>query len=118
MHGQRSSGQRRRQVMAEAEGSNPITRFCNMLTQVNITEIDEDDPHYVLYAVRVPAEARLDHDALVALFIGMSEREEYLGDGLYASFDGYQIRLGRRAGSASIMKSFANFLGFIDALPK
>jgi hypothetical protein len=25
--------------------------------------------------------------------IGMSEREEYLGDGLYASFDGYQIRL-------------------------
>jgi|GraSoi_2013_20cm_1033751.scaffolds.fasta_scaffold92003_2 hypothetical protein len=45
----------------------PITRFCNMLTQVNITEIDEDDPHYVLYAVRVPAEARLDHDALVAL---------------------------------------------------
>src|SRR6266850_4391501 len=24
--------------------------------------------------------------------IGMSEREEYLGDGLYASFDGYQIR--------------------------
>ena len=22
----------------------------------------------------------------------MSEREEYLGDGLYASFDGYQIR--------------------------
>ena len=44
----------------------PITRFCNMLTQVNITEIDEDDPHYVLYAVRVPAEARLDHDALVA----------------------------------------------------
>jgi len=38
-----------------------------MLTQVNITEIDEDDPHYVLYAVRVPAEARLDHDALVAL---------------------------------------------------
>jgi len=53
--------------MAEAEGSNPITRFCNMLTQVNITEIDEDDPHYVLYSVRVPAEARLDHDALVAL---------------------------------------------------
>ena len=45
----------------------PITRFCNMLTQVNITEIDEDDPHYVLYSVRVPAEARLDHDALVAL---------------------------------------------------
>ena len=53
--------------MAEAEGSNPITRFCNMLVQLNLTEIDEDDPHYVLYAVRVPAEARLDHDALVAL---------------------------------------------------
>ncbi len=36
-----------------------ITRFCNMLVQINITEIDEDDPHYVLYSVRVPSEARL-----------------------------------------------------------
>ena len=45
----------------------PITRFCNMLTQVNITEIDEDDPHYVLYAVRVPAEAKLDNAVLLAL---------------------------------------------------
>jgi hypothetical protein len=44
-----------------------IDMFCNMLTQVNITEIDEDDPHYVLYSVRVPSEARLDHDALIAL---------------------------------------------------
>jgi hypothetical protein len=30
-------------------------------------EVAGGDPHYVLYAVRVPAEARLDHDALVAL---------------------------------------------------
>ena len=44
-----------------------IDMFCNMLCQVNISEIDEDDPHYVLYSVRVPAEARLDHDALIAL---------------------------------------------------
>ena len=44
-----------------------IDMFCNMLCQVNISEIDEDDPHYVLYAIRLPAEARLDHDALVAL---------------------------------------------------
>ena len=56
--------------------------------------------------------------------IGMSEREEYLGDGLYASFDGYRSGCGRRAGSASIMKYFLGqttmqaFLGFIDALPK
>jgi len=54
----------------------------------------------------------------------MSEREEYLGDGLYASFDGYRSGCGRRAGSASIMKYFLGqttlqaFLGFIDALPK
>src|SRR5712672_4287251 len=65
-------------------------------------EVAGGDPHYVLYAVRVPAEARLDHDALVALGnddefgaalaawlkmrargdIGMSEREEYLGEEL------------------------------------
>ena len=44
-----------------------IDMFCNMLCQVNISEIDEDDPHYVLYAIRLPADARLDHDALVAL---------------------------------------------------
>jgi len=30
-------------------------------------EVAGGDPHYVLYAVRVPADARLDHDALVAL---------------------------------------------------
>ena len=44
-----------------------IDMFCNMLCQVNISEIDEDDPHYVLYAIRLPAESRLDHDDLVAL---------------------------------------------------
>ena len=44
-----------------------IDMFCNMLCQVNISEIDEDDPHYVLYAIRLPAESRLYHDALVAL---------------------------------------------------
>jgi len=94
--------------------------------------------------VRVPAEARLDHDALVALGnddefgaalagmakdagtgdIGMSEREEYLGDGLYASFDGYQIRLRAPRGFGVDHEVFLDqttlqaFLGFIDALPK
>jgi len=36
----------------------------------------------------------------------MSEREEYLGDGLYASFDGLSDPVAG-AGSASIMKSFS-----------
>ncbi len=59
-------------------------------------EVAGGDLHYVLYAVRVPAEARLDHDALVAL--GNDDEfgaalAAWLKNGLYASFDGYQIRL-------------------------
>jgi hypothetical protein len=51
------------------------------------------------------------------------ERETYLGDGLYASFDGWQIRLRapRDGGDhevyldAAVLKAF---LQFLDALPK
>ncbi len=44
-----------------------IDRFAGMLQQVNITCIDEDDPRFVVYSVRVPADARLCDDALIAL---------------------------------------------------
>jgi hypothetical protein len=52
----------------------------------------------------------------------MSDRETYLGDGLYASFDGYQVRLrAPRDGvdhevflESSTLKAF---LQFLDALP-
>jgi hypothetical protein len=53
--------------------------------------------------------------------IGMSEREEYLGDGLYASFDGYQIRLRGFGVDHEVFldqTTLQAFLGFIDALPK
>jgi hypothetical protein len=43
-----------------------ITLFCNNMRQVNIASIDENDPRYVLYSVRVPS-PRLDDDALIAL---------------------------------------------------
>ena len=52
--------------------------------------------------------------------IGMSEREEYLGDGLYASFDGYQIRLRAPRGFGVDHEVFLDqttlraFLGFIE----
>jgi hypothetical protein len=53
--------------MAEVEGfTASISRFCGMLRQGNIHCIDEDDPRYVLYAVRVPS-PRLDDHALMAL---------------------------------------------------
>jgi len=52
----------------------------------------------------------------------MSDRKTYLGDGLYASFDGYQVRLrAPRDGvdhevflESSTLKAF---LPFLDALP-
>jgi hypothetical protein len=44
-----------------------IDRFAGMLRHVSIACIDEDDPRFVLYSVRVPAEARLDDNGLVAL---------------------------------------------------
>jgi hypothetical protein len=52
----------------------------------------------------------------------MSERETYLGDGLYASFDGWQIRLrtSREGGDhevyldATVLRAF---LTFVDGLP-
>jgi hypothetical protein len=53
----------------------------------------------------------------------MSERETYLGDGLYASFDGYQIRLRapRENGDHEVFLedglTLQEFLKFIDTLP-
>jgi hypothetical protein len=51
----------------------------------------------------------------------MSEREEYLGDGLYASFDGYQIRLrapreGRDHEVFLDASTLAAFREFLDTL--
>jgi hypothetical protein len=53
----------------------------------------------------------------------MSERETYLGDGLYCSFDGWQIRLRapREHGDHEVFlepSTLAAFLEFVDALPK
>jgi hypothetical protein len=51
----------------------------------------------------------------------MSEREEYLGDGLYASFDGYQIwlRAPREGGDYEVFldaSTLAAFREFLDTL--
>jgi hypothetical protein len=43
-----------------------VDRFASMLRQVNITAIDEDDPRFVVYSVRVPGPG-LDEDAILAL---------------------------------------------------
>jgi hypothetical protein len=48
------------------QGPDLIKLFCSNMRQVNIACIDEDDPRYVLYSVRVPS-PRLDDDALIAL---------------------------------------------------
>ncbi len=53
----------------------------------------------------------------------MSERETYLGDGLYASFDGYQVQLRapRENGDHEVFleqSTLQAFLEFLDALPK
>jgi hypothetical protein len=53
----------------------------------------------------------------------MTEREAYLGDGLYCSFDGWQVKLRapREGGDhevylePSVLKAF---LEFLDTLPK
>ena len=53
----------------------------------------------------------------------MSEHETYLGDGLYASFDGWQIRLRapRDGGDHEVFLedglTLQEFLKFLDALP-
>jgi hypothetical protein len=52
----------------------------------------------------------------------MSEREEYLGDGLYASFDGWQIRLRapRENGDHVVFLedgTLAAFLEYLKTLP-
>ena len=53
----------------------------------------------------------------------MSERETYLGDGLYASFDGYQIRLrAPRDGGDHVVfledgLTLQAFFEFLDTLP-
>jgi hypothetical protein len=51
-----------------------------------------------------------------------SERETYLGDGLYASFDGWQVRLRapRENGDHEVFLeqlTLQAFLQFLDALP-
>jgi hypothetical protein len=53
----------------------------------------------------------------------MSERETYLGDGLYASFDGWQVRLRapRENGDHEVFlerSTLQAFIQFLDALPK
>lgn len=50
------------------------------------------------------------------------EREEYLGDGLYASFDGWQVRLRapREHGDHEVyleQSTLQALLQFLDALP-
>jgi hypothetical protein len=52
----------------------------------------------------------------------MSEHETYLGDGLYCSFDGYQIRLRapREHGDHEVFleaETLQAFLQFLDELP-
>ncbi len=52
----------------------------------------------------------------------MSERETYLGDGLFASFDGWQVRLRapRDNGDHEVFleqSTLQAFLEFLDALP-
>lgn len=53
----------------------------------------------------------------------MSEREEYLGDGLYASFDGWQVKLRapRENGDHEVFLepglTLDAFLEFLDTLP-
>jgi hypothetical protein len=53
----------------------------------------------------------------------VTDREEYLGDGLYASFDGWQIKLRapRTGGDHEVyldQTTLQAFLEFIDAPPK
>jgi hypothetical protein len=53
----------------------------------------------------------------------MTERETYIGDGLYASFDGFQIRLRapRDGGDHEVyldQSTLQAFMQFLDALPK
>jgi hypothetical protein len=54
---------------------------------------------------------------------GMSERETFLGDGLYVSFDGYQIRLRapRADGDHEVFLedglTLQAFFEFLDTLP-
>ena len=57
----------------------------------------------------------------------MSQHETYLGDGLYCSFDGYQIRLRAPRTEGPFVvdhevflepPTLAAFLEFVDALPK
>jgi hypothetical protein len=52
----------------------------------------------------------------------MSRREEYLGDGLYAPFDGFQVRLRapRENGDHEVFLEapvLPAFIEFLDALP-
>jgi hypothetical protein len=52
----------------------------------------------------------------------MSQREEYLGDGLYVSFDGWQVKLRapREGGDHEVyldQSTLKAFLQFLDALP-
>jgi hypothetical protein len=53
-----------------------ITKFCDMLAEVNITEISENDQH-VVFAVRVPIDLALDNAELLVL-----NRDDRLGTDL------------------------------------
>jgi hypothetical protein len=53
----------------------------------------------------------------------MTESENHLGDGLYASFDGFQVRLRapREGGDHEVFleqSTLQAFLQYLDALPK
>jgi hypothetical protein len=56
-------------ALSEIATGEPIwQRYCSMLLQGgNIHVISEDDPEYLLYSMRVPAETRLDIAGLIAL---------------------------------------------------
>jgi hypothetical protein len=47
--------------------SSALARFAAMMRHVNICCWDEDDPRFVLYSIRAPAEAKLDNAVLLAL---------------------------------------------------
>lgn len=64
--------------MTDNTARTTLDLFAGMLRQVNITVIDEDDPRFVVYSVRVPSPG-LDDAGLLAL-----NRDEEFGAALAA----------------------------------
>jgi hypothetical protein len=62
--------------------------FVGNLRQVNIACIDEDDPRFVVYSVRLPSDAKLDDADLLAL-----NRDDKFGVFLGAWLSGRAARL-------------------------